>query len=118
MQSNDSDLMSLDLVKRAPRSLRKWFETCVVLLGLLGGGFSLGLWAGIQQGREDRVAEIDRLRQAYDNRLFSLSGRVTAAADTAQSAAATAGEAASTAQSAAQTANQVAKTAAKEAKKP
>jgi len=116
MLSPDSDISPLE-PRRVRQSLRKWFESLVVLGGLVAGGMGIGYWGGIQQEREARLAEIDRLRQAYELRLSSLSGRVTEAADTAASAAAQAGQAAEVAETAAQTANQAAKTA-KEAKKP
>lgn len=106
------------------RSVRKWLETIVVLTGLLGGGAGLGLWAGLQLGQEKHLAEIDRLRQAYSDRLATLSGKVSAAAstaagaaDTAAGAAAQADVAAITAQAAAQSAKQAA-TVAKDLKKP
>ncbi|CAN7473697.1 hypothetical protein [Variovorax paradoxus] len=110
---------------RPPRAWRRHFETAAVVGSLFLGGFGSGyIWSARNaeaqslRQREDHLAEIGRLRDAYDGRIASLAGRVNAAADTAASAAQTAGEAASTAQTAAQTANQAAKTAAKEFKKP
>jgi hypothetical protein len=112
MQSNDSDLQGIETLKRLPRTVRKWFEMLVVLCGLVGGGMGVGYWGGIQQERADRIAEIERLRQAYDQRLSNLSGRVGVAADTAATAAARADDAASAAQNAAQAAKQAATSAA------
>ncbi|MDQ0609525.1 hypothetical protein QFZ83_003696 [Variovorax sp. W1I1] len=110
---------------RVPRQWRRLFETVGVVGSLFLGGFGSGyFWATrnaevqMTRQREDHLAEIDRLREAFGDRLTSLAGRVNQAAGTAASAAQTAGEAASTAQTAAQTANQAAKTAAKEFKKP
>lgn len=121
MLSRDSDVAPLappvEHERDVRRSLRKWFESLVVVGGLVAGGMGIGYWGGIQQEREARLAEIDRLRKAYELRLTSLSGRVSEAADTAANAAAQAGQAASAAETAAQTATQAAKTA-KEAKKP
>jgi hypothetical protein len=109
---------------RVPHQWRRLFETVGVVGSLFLGGFGSGyFWstrnAEVQmtRQRDDHLAEIDRLREAFGDRLTSLAGRVNQAAGTAASAAQTAGEAASTAQSAAQTANQAAKTA-KEFKKP
>lgn len=110
---------------RVPHQWRRLFETLGVVGSLFLGGFGSGyFWATrnaevqMVRQREDHLAEIDRLREAFGNGLTSLAGRVNQAAGTAASAAQTAGEAASTAQTAAQTANQAAKTAAKEFKKP
>lgn len=117
MLSRDSDITPLEADTSVRRSLRKWFESLVVLGGMVAGGMGIGYWGGIQQEREARLAEIERLRKAYEMRLTSLSDRVSGAADTAADAAAQAGQAATAAESAAQTAAQAAKTA-KEAKKP
>lgn len=123
----DSDRAPLDEQPRmrVPHQWRRLFETVGVVGSLFLGGFGSGyFWATrnaevqITRQRDDHLAEIDRLREAFGDRLTSLAGRVNQAAGTAASAAQTAGEAASTAQSAAQTANQAAKTAAKEFKKP
>ena len=110
---------------RVPRQWRRLFETVGVVGSLFLGGFGSGyFWATrnaeaqIARQREDHLAEIGRLRDAFGNGLTFLAGRINQAAGTAASAALTAGEAASTAQTAAQTANQAAKTAAKEFKKP
>lgn len=110
---------------RVPRQWRRLFETLGVVGSLFLGGFGSGyFWATrnaevqMTRQRDDHLAEIDRLRDAFSDRLTSLAGRVDQAAGTAAGAAQTAGEAASTAQTAAQTANQAAKTAAKELKKP
>lgn len=110
---------------RVPRQWRRLLETAGVVGSLFLGGFGSGyFWAtrnaeaqALRQ-REDHLAEIARLRDAFGANLTSLAGRVDQAAGTAANAALTAGEAASTAQTAAQTANQAAKTAAKEMKKP
>jgi hypothetical protein len=123
----DSDRAALEILPRVrqPRQWRRFFETVGVVGSLFLGGFGSGyFWAArtaeaqMTRQRDDHLAEIARLREAFGERLFSLTGRVNRAADTAASAAQTAGEAASTAQTAAQTANQAAKTAAKELKKP
>lgn len=123
----DSDRAPLDqhTRMRVPRQWRRLFETVGVVGSLFLGGFGSGyFWATrnaevqMTRQREDHLAEIARLRDAFGDRLSSLTGRVNRAADTAASAAQTAGEAASTAQTAAQAANQAAKTAAKELKKP
>lgn len=105
---------------RVPHQWRRLFETLGVVGSLFLGGFGSGyFWATrnaevqMTRQRDDHLAEIDRVREAFGDRLTSLAGRVNQAASAAQ----TAGEAASTAQSAAQTANQAAKTA-KEFKKP
>lgn len=123
----DSDRAPLDEQPRVrvPHQWRRLFETLGVVGSLFLGGFGSGyFWATrnaeaqVLRQREDHLAEIDRLREAFGDRLTSLAGRVSQAAGTAASAAQAAGEAASTAQTAAQTANQAAKTAAKEFKKP
>lgn len=123
----DSDRAPLDEQPRVrvPHQWRRLFETLGVVGSLFLGGFGSGyFWATrnteaqVLRQREDHLAEIDRLREAFGDRLTSLAGRVNQAAGTAASAAQAAGEAASTAQTAAQTANQAAKTAAKEMKKP
>lgn len=123
----DSDRAALDDLPRVrpPRQWRRFFETVGVVGSLFLGGFGSGyFWAArnaeaqLARQSEDHLAEIARLREAFGDRLSSLTGRVNRAADTAASAAQTAGEAASTAQTAAQAANQAAKTAAKELKKP
>src|SRR5213595_502622 len=97
---------------RVPRQWRRLFETLGVVGSLFLGGFGSGyFWATrnaevqMVRQREDHLAEIDRLLEAFGNGLTSLAGRVNQAAGTAASAAQTAGEAASTAQTAAQTAN-------------
>lgn len=123
----DSDRSPLEdqLRLRPPRQWRRLFETVAVAGSLFLGGFGSGyFWtareaeAQMARQRGDHLAEIERLRDAYGDRLTTLAGRVSQAASTAESAAHTAGEAASTAQTAAQTANQAAKTAAKDLKKP
>lgn len=123
----DSDAAPLDELPRVrpPRPWRRLLETVFVCGSLFLGGFGSGyFWSTrnaeslITRQREDHLAEVTRLQEAYGGRLSSIAGRVTEAADTAASAAQTAGEAASTAQNAAQTVNQAAKTAAKELKKP
>ncbi|CAA2108200.1 hypothetical protein [Variovorax paradoxus] len=123
----DTDSAPLDEQPRmrVPRQWRRLFETVGVVGSLFLGGFGSGyFWATrsaeaqFTRQRDDHLAEIDRLRDAFGDRLSSLAGRVNEAAGTAAGAAQAAGEAASTAQTAAQTANQAAKTAAKEFKKP
>ena len=121
----DAGRASLEEQPRVPRQWRRLFETVGVVGSLFLGGFGSGyFWATrnaevqMTRQRDDHLAEIDRLREAFGNGLNFLAGRVNQAAGTAASAAQTAGEAASTAQTAAQTANQAAKTAAKEFKKP
>lgn len=123
---NESDSVPLDQLPRVrpPKPWRRHFETLAVVGSLFLGGFGTGFVFATRSGeaqitrqREDHLNEIDRLRQAYDTRLSSLTGRVSEAADTAASAAQTAGEAATTAQTAAKTVNQAAH-AAKESKKP
>lgn len=123
----DTDTTPLDQLPRVriPRPWRRRAETCFVIGGLFLGGFGTGFVfasrtaeAAMAHQREDHLREIERLQQAYGNRLSSISGRVTEAADTAQSAAVAAGEAATTAQSAAQTANKAVNSVAKEARKP
>ena len=110
---------------RVPREWRRLVETLAVVGSLFLGGFGSGyFWAARNaeaqalHQRQDHLAEIERLRDAFSTSLKSLALRVDQAAGTAANAALTAGEAASTAQTAAQTANQAAKTAAKELKKP
>ena len=124
---SESDNVPLDELPRVrpPRQWRRLFETFAVVGSLFLGGFGSGFFwatrnaeAHSARQREDHLAEIARLREAYSDRLSSLTGRVNQAADTAASAAQTAGEAASAAQTAAQTVNQAARTAAKELKKP
>lgn len=123
----DSDRAPLDEQPRVrvPRQWRRLLETAGVVGSLFLGGLGTGyFWAARNaeaqalRQREDHLAEIARLRDAFDTSLKSLAVRVDQAAGTAATAALTAGEAASTAQTAAQTANQAAKTAAKEMKKP
>lgn len=113
----DSDRAALEVLPRVrpPRQWRRFFETVGVVGSLFLGGFGSGyFWAArtaeaqMTRQREDHLAEIARLREAFGDRLSSLTGRVNHAADTAASAA----------QTAAQAANQAAKTAAKELKKP
>jgi hypothetical protein len=124
---SDSDNVPLDELPRVrpPRPWRRLIETAAVVGSLFLGGFGTGyVWssrnsdAQLTRQREDHLAEIGRLREAYGRGLNVLTGRVDQAADTAASAAQIAGEAASTAQTAAQTANQAVKSATKELKKP
>lgn len=115
MPDHDSDLSALEPAKRMPRAIRKAFEAVAVLGGLVGGGAAVGYWAGVQQERADRIAEIERLQQAYDRRLDTLSGRVGVAAQAATAAAEKADDAAATAQTAAQSAAKTAAAAAAKA---
>lgn len=117
MLGHDSDLAGLEPHKSLGRSARKWFESAVVMLGLLGGGAGMGYWAGVQQTRQDSLAEITRLQQAYGSRIDTAATAATSAAAAATNAAEAVGEAAQSATTAANAAKSAAE-AAKSSKKP
>lgn len=102
---------------RAP-AYRKWLETAFVLFGLVGGGFGLGHYLGVNQGDAEHYAEIDRLREAYRLNIYVLTSSVqqagTAVKDAAvqvEAAAAVADMAAGKAKEAARSAKQAVKPA-------
>lgn len=120
--ANDSDNMPLECQPRVkvPSPWRRCFETFFVIAALFGGGFGLGFTYAsrvddndMARMREDHLAEIGRLQQAYGGRLDNLADRVSNATDTAQTAAVVAGSAAKDAQEAATTAAKAAKDAKK-----
>lgn len=83
----------------------------IVLGGLLGGGMSIGYFAGVQTTREAALEEIGRLQLNHQTALGLISGRQLRAAHTLEAAADTAAAAAETAQGAAAIADKAAKAA-------
>jgi hypothetical protein len=88
---------------------RKWLETGLVLVGLVGGGFGLGHKLGVDQGEERHLAEVDRLREAYRDNIYELAKSVNTTASAVQSAATQVDAAAATIDAAAVNAAQAAK---------
>lgn len=111
MHRVDSDLAPLEPIKRLPRSIRHFFNACVVIGGLVGGGVSIGYFLGVQQQRRDSLEEIARLQQAYGQRIDRAERAVTDAAKATSSAAEAVGEAADQVGAAAKTATTAAITA-------
>lgn len=101
MPNAESDLSPLDPFKRLPRPMRHAFNAIVVIGGLVGGGVSIGYFLGVQQQRQDSLAEIARLQQAYGQRIDRAAGAVTDAAVATTNAAEAVGEAAASAATAA-----------------
>ena len=100
-----------------------FMHQAVILGGLLGGGMSLGYYAGVQSTREDASAEIERLQRTHQAVLDVISGRqvrtaerLEATASTVSEVATTVSEVASTAAAASETAQAAATTAGKAAK--
>lgn len=83
----------------------------IVLGGLLGGGMSIGYFAGVQTTREAANQEVARLQMNHQAALYAISGRQVRAADTLAQAAGTVAAAAETAQGAAAIAGKAAKAA-------
>ena len=104
MPSHESDVMPLDAIRRMPRTMRHAFNACVVVGGLFGGGVSIGYFLGVQQTREDGLAEIARLQQAYGRRIDSAASAVASAAESVGEAANSAASAANAATKAVQAA--------------
>ncbi|MGQ3054780.1 MAG: hypothetical protein ACT6S0_23580 [Roseateles sp.] len=111
MHRADSDFGPLEPVKRLPRTVRHVFNACVVIGGLVGGGVSIGYFLGVQQQKQDSLAEIARLQEAYGGRLKKAADSVTTAAMVTSSAAEAVGEAADQVGAAAKTATTAAITA-------
>ncbi|MGO4608434.1 hypothetical protein AB4142_19055 [Variovorax sp. 2RAF20] len=111
MHRADSDFGPLEPVKHLPRTIRHVFNTCVVIGGLVGGGVSIGYFLGVQQQKQDSLAEIARLQVAYGLRLERAADSVTTAAKVTSSAAEAVGEAADQVGAAAKTATTAAITA-------
>lgn len=111
MHRVDSDFGPLEPVKRLPRTIRHVFNACVVIGGLVGGGVSIGYFLGVQQQKQDSLAEIARLQEAYGGRLKKAADSVTTAAMVTSSAAEAVGEAADQVGAAAKTATTAAITA-------
>jgi hypothetical protein len=93
-------------------------KACLMLVTLIGCGFGLGYWVGIERSRDmllaeryDKVQEIERLNRAHGVALQAVSGRQALAAGRISEAADTAAAAAETAQGAAAIAGKVAKAA-------
>jgi hypothetical protein len=73
MEQSDFGSLSATLGKSSRLyTCRKWVETAAILLGLIGGGTGLGYYFGIQQGEAVHLAEIDRLRDAYRDNLYTI----------------------------------------------
>lgn len=104
MHRADTDLSPLEPAKNLPRALRHAFNACVVIGGLVGGGVSIGYFLGVQQQKQDSLAEIARLQTAYGQRLERAADTVTTAAKVTSSAAEAVGEAADQVGAAAKTA--------------
>jgi len=118
MPNADSDLSPLDSIKRLPRPLRHAVNACLVIGGLVGGGVSIGYFLGVQQQRQDSLAEIARLQQAYGQRIDRAAGAVADAAVATTNAAEAVGEAAASAATAASAAKTAAAAATATAKAP
>jgi hypothetical protein len=85
----DFEIAGLDDVPRVrpPRQWRRLFETVCVVGSLFLGGFGSGyFWAArnadaqLLRQRSDHLGEIDRLQQAYGQRIDRSAGAVTDAA--------------------------------------
>lgn len=101
MLSRESDLGALE-PHAIRNTARRWFAMFVVMGGLAGGGAGLGYFFGVQQTRQDSLAEIERLQQAYGVRIESAASAATNAAEAATTAAEAVGEAAKEAKTAAE----------------
>lgn len=91
----------------------------IIVCVLYGAGCVTGYWMSNSHSqeealrdREDHLAEIERLSQAWGVRLDTLSKRVSSTAETLENAAETAAIASNTAATAAETAKKAARTAA------
>ena len=99
-------------------TIRDTLKALCMLAVLIGGGMGIGFGIAIERTRDllvderrDRLAEIERLQEAYGRRLGSLGADVRTAATAAADAAGTAAAASETAQAAAATAGKAAKAA-------
>jgi len=117
MHHADSDTMPLEPLKRVSRSVRHVFNACVVIGGLVGGGVSIGYFIGVQQQKQDSLAEIDRLQHAWGLRIGKASAAVEDAATAASNAAEVVGEVAGRVDAAATKADKAAKAAVVQAAK-
>ncbi|WCM88857.1 hypothetical protein [Acidovorax sp. NCPPB 3576] len=116
----NTDYSALECAPSGSRRAR-WvyvMHQAIVIGGMLGGGMSVGYFAGVQTTREDANAEIERLQGTHKQALEVIAGRqastavkLAAVADTAATAAETAKDAADTAATAATTAGKAAKAA-------
>lgn len=88
MSTQDSDLSPLTPTRHLPRAVRRVVDALIVVGGLIGGGMAIGYYAGLQQEREARIAEISRMLDMHQRALYALTGRnERAAADVADAAA-------------------------------
>lgn len=109
----NTDYTALECAPSGSRRAR-WvyiLHQAIVLGGLLGGGMSIGYFAGVQTTREAAIEELGRLQHNHQTALDLISGRQGRAADKLEAAADTAAAAAETAQGAATIAGKVAKAA-------
>lgn len=109
----NTDYSALECAPSGSRRAR-WvyaMHQAIVLGGLLGGGMSIGYFAGVQTTREAANQEVGRLQLNHQAALDAITGRQVRAAYTLEAAAGTAAAAAETAQAAATTAGKAAKAA-------
>ena len=123
MQNIDSDVTPLEHRPRlsVPKPWRRWVESAFILGSIFLGGVGTGVVfmfrvndAEVARVRQDSLAEIARLQQAYGFKIESAATQASAAASAAVNAAEAAGDAAL----GANTAASAAKTAAEAVKKP
>lgn len=109
----NTDYSALECAPSGSRRSRWVYIThqAIVLGGLLGGGMSIGYFAGVQTTREASSQEIGRLQLNHQAALDAITGRQVRAASRITEAADTAAAAAETAQVAAATAGKAAKAA-------
>lgn len=119
MSTQDSDLSPLTPTRHLPRAVRRVVDSLIVIGGLIGGGMAIGYYAGLQQDRENHIAEVSRLQDSHQRALLVLTGKseraaadVADAAASVSSAAETVAEVAGKADTAAATARSAARTAA------
>jgi hypothetical protein len=111
MHPVEGERPSVSPLKRRWSAFRSFCKDCFVICGFVGGGVSIGYFIGVQQQKQDSLAEIERLQQAYGRRIESAAGAVTDAAKATSSAAEAVGDAADQVGAAAQTAKTAAITA-------
>ena len=93
MRLLDTEMSPLDAEAEVPaahkyrRILRDVLVPTVVVLGLTGGGASVGWFLGAQQARADHLAEIARLQFAHEVALRSIGYSMENAASSVSEAA-------------------------------